>query len=133
MFLKLFQMNFFADHTKLIVCPLMQAVTYIDENRNFHTYRMSLIEKNGCSKELASRLKYARTMVERLTSSKSRDTVTKSAARPASARSTTSSQATGMTGSAYKTTGYSSKPSSGYDGKSASTYGSLKSYATGHR
>jgi len=49
----------------------MSAVTYIDEKRNFRTFRMNLIEKYGCCKELASRLRYARTMVERLHTSKS--------------------------------------------------------------
>ncbi|XP_008842031.1 serine/threonine-protein kinase PLK1 isoform X2 [Nannospalax galili] len=29
------QINFFQDHTKLILCPLMAAVTYIDEKRDF--------------------------------------------------------------------------------------------------
>ncbi|CAL1547050.1 unnamed protein product [Lymnaea stagnalis] len=65
------QINFFQDHTKIIVCPLMAAVTYIDEKREFRTYRLNLIEKYGCSKDLASRLRYARTMVERLLNSKS--------------------------------------------------------------
>ncbi|KAK2179522.1 hypothetical protein NP493_486g01010 [Ridgeia piscesae] len=74
------QINFFQDHTKIIVCPLMGAVTYIDEKRDFRTYRLKLIEKYGCSKELASRLRYARTMVERLTSSKSGSGRVKSAA-----------------------------------------------------
>uniref|UniRef100_A0A8C9T7X4 Serine/threonine-protein kinase PLK n=1 Tax=Scleropages formosus TaxID=113540 RepID=A0A8C9T7X4_SCLFO len=60
------QINFFQDHTKLILCPLMAAVTYIDEKREFRTYKMSLIEQYGCNKELASRLRYARTMVEKL-------------------------------------------------------------------
>ncbi|XP_059164290.1 serine/threonine-protein kinase PLK1-like isoform X2 [Physella acuta] len=65
------QINFFQDHTKIIVCPLMAAVTYIDEKREFRTYRLNLIEKYGCSRDLASRLRYARTMVERLLNSKS--------------------------------------------------------------
>ncbi|XP_069689709.1 serine/threonine-protein kinase polo [Periplaneta americana] len=52
------QINFM-DHTKIIMCPLMAAVTYIDENKNFRTYRFSSIEKNGCNKSLASCLKYA--------------------------------------------------------------------------
>ncbi|KAK6973775.1 serine/threonine-protein kinase PLK1 [Biomphalaria glabrata] len=65
------QINFFQDHTKVIVCPLMAAVTYIDEKREFRTYRLNLIEKYGCSRDLASRLRYARTMVERLINSKS--------------------------------------------------------------
>lgn len=66
--------NFFfslQDHTKIILCPLMAAVSYIDEKREFHTYKLSLLEEFGCSKELASRLRYARTMVEKLQSSKS--------------------------------------------------------------
>ncbi|KAJ7305848.1 hypothetical protein JRQ81_010214 [Phrynocephalus forsythii] len=65
------QINFFQDHTKLILCPLMSAVTYINEKREFHTYKLSLIEEFGCCKELASRLRYARTMAEKLLSSKS--------------------------------------------------------------
>uniref|UniRef100_A0A8C9BHL9 Dynactin subunit 5 n=1 Tax=Phocoena sinus TaxID=42100 RepID=A0A8C9BHL9_PHOSS len=65
------QINFFQDHTKLILCPLMAAVTYIDEKRDFRTYRLSLLEEYGCSKELASRLRYARTMVDKLLSSRS--------------------------------------------------------------
>ncbi|OXB68836.1 hypothetical protein ASZ78_002251 [Callipepla squamata] len=65
------QINFFQDHTKVILCPLMAAVTYIDEKREFRTYKLSLIEEHGCCKELASRLRYARTMVEKLLGSKS--------------------------------------------------------------
>ncbi|NXL42579.1 PLK1 kinase, partial [Podilymbus podiceps] len=65
------QINFFQDHTKVILCPLMAAVTYIDEKRDFRTYKLSLIEEHGCCKELASRLRYAQTMVEKLLSSKS--------------------------------------------------------------
>uniref|UniRef100_A0AAR2KCI7 Serine/threonine-protein kinase PLK n=1 Tax=Pygocentrus nattereri TaxID=42514 RepID=A0AAR2KCI7_PYGNA len=60
------QINFFQDHTKLILCPLMGAVTYINERREFCTYKMSLIEEYGCCKELASRMRYARSMVEKL-------------------------------------------------------------------
>lgn len=44
----------------------MQAVTYIDEDKSVRTYTLEGIEKFGCSKELASRLKYARTMAEKL-------------------------------------------------------------------
>ncbi|XP_060561432.1 serine/threonine-protein kinase PLK1-like [Ruditapes philippinarum] len=65
------QINFFQDHTKIILCPLMQAVTYIDEKRESRVYKYSLIEKFGCSKELSSRIRYAKTMVERLITSKS--------------------------------------------------------------
>ncbi|KAJ8246087.1 hypothetical protein GJAV_G00263510 [Gymnothorax javanicus] len=65
------QINFFQDHTKIILCPLMAAVTYIDEKREFRTYKMSLIEENGCCKELAGRLRYARTMLDKLLACKS--------------------------------------------------------------
>lgn len=67
----LLQINFFQDHTKIIMCPLMQVCTYIDEKRDFHIFKLPLIEKFGCSKELASRIRYARTMVDRLMTSKS--------------------------------------------------------------
>lgn len=60
------QINFFQDHTKLILCPLMAAATYIDEKRDFRTYKLSLLQKYGCSKELSSRLGFAKLMVEKL-------------------------------------------------------------------
>lgn len=60
------QINFLKDHTKLIMCPLMGAVTYFDENRGFRTYRFNLIEQFGCCKELAIRLRYAREAVDKL-------------------------------------------------------------------
>jgi len=53
------QINFFKDHTKIILCPLLGAVTYIDESRKNRTFRFDLLEKFGCSPELASRLTYA--------------------------------------------------------------------------
>lgn len=59
------QINFFQDHTKLILCPLMSAVSYIDNNRVFHTYRLETLHK-GCPPDLFSRLKYARTILDRL-------------------------------------------------------------------
>ena len=45
----------------------MDAFSYIDENRNFRTYKLSGIEKHGCTREVFVRLRYAKTMVERLT------------------------------------------------------------------
>lgn len=66
-----YQINFFQDHTKVILCPLMAAVTYIDDQKAVRTYRLPLIEKFGCSKELLSRLNYARVMCERMAASKS--------------------------------------------------------------
>ena len=46
----------------------MQAVSYIDETKSFRTFRLKYVQKFGCSVELASRLRYAKTMVERLIS-----------------------------------------------------------------
>lgn len=60
------QINFFQDHTKVVICPLMSAISFIDENKAFHTFRLPLIEQFGCSKELFARMKYAKTMAERL-------------------------------------------------------------------
>jgi len=53
------QINFFKDHTKIILCPLLGAVTYIDETKKNRTFRFDLLEKYGCSQEIASRLTYA--------------------------------------------------------------------------
>ncbi|KAK6010134.1 POLO box duplicated region [Ostertagia ostertagi] len=63
------QINFFEDHTKTIVCPLMGAITYIDEHRNFRVYKLSHLQSHGCTKALMSRLRYVKTMVERMMSS----------------------------------------------------------------
>lgn len=64
------QLNFFEDHTKIILCPLMGAVSFIDVNKEFRTYKLNLIEQYGCSKMLAARLAYALKMVKRLMSTK---------------------------------------------------------------
>merc|ERR1712141_228376 len=64
------QINFFKDHTKIILCPLMGAVTYIDEHRKARTFRLDLIEKYGCSTELATRLIYTFEKVENMIKSK---------------------------------------------------------------
>lgn len=61
-----FQANFFKDHTKIILCPIMEAVSFIDEEKKFTVYSMKLIEKYGCNPVLAARLKYAKSMVEKL-------------------------------------------------------------------
>lgn len=56
------------DHKKVIVCPLMGAVSFIDAEQNFRVLKFSLIEQHGCTKELYTRLRYAKTMCERLDS-----------------------------------------------------------------
>ncbi|KAK5645786.1 hypothetical protein RI129_004250 [Pyrocoelia pectoralis] len=51
------QINF-TDHTKIIMCPLMAAITLIDDT-SFRTFRFASIEKNGCSIALFDKIKYA--------------------------------------------------------------------------
>uniref|UniRef100_A0A0N5ADM0 Serine/threonine-protein kinase PLK n=1 Tax=Syphacia muris TaxID=451379 RepID=A0A0N5ADM0_9BILA len=46
------QMNFFSDHKKLIVCPLMKAATCIDSRKRFRTFRIDRLIKYGCSNDL---------------------------------------------------------------------------------
>eukprot|EP00088_Acartia_fossae_P047488 TRINITY_DN5148_c0_g1_i1.p1 TRINITY_DN5148_c0_g1~~TRINITY_DN5148_c0_g1_i1.p1 ORF type:complete len:588 (-),score=124.11 TRINITY_DN5148_c0_g1_i1:437-1945(-) len=53
------QINFFKDHTKIILCPLLGAVTYIDEAKKNRTFRFDMLEKYGCSGEISTRLAYA--------------------------------------------------------------------------
>ncbi|XP_072378705.1 serine/threonine-protein kinase polo [Diabrotica undecimpunctata] len=52
------QMNF-GDHTKIIMCPLLAAITYIDEDRAFRTYKFESIEKCGCPIGLYEKMRYA--------------------------------------------------------------------------
>ncbi|XP_044726621.1 serine/threonine-protein kinase polo isoform X1 [Chrysoperla carnea] len=61
------QVNFL-DHTKIIMCPLMSAVTYIDNEKNFRTYRFQTIEEHGCSIDLARNLRYALEKINNLLS-----------------------------------------------------------------
>ncbi|XP_011494158.1 PREDICTED: serine/threonine-protein kinase polo [Ceratosolen solmsi marchali] len=61
------QINF-QDHTKIILCPLMAAVTYIDQEKNFRTYRFKTIEEFGCCPGLAKCLSYAHGKVNLLIS-----------------------------------------------------------------
>lgn len=52
------QVNYFRDHVKLILCPLMGAVTIIDEEKNVRTYRLTSLGQYGCSNDLLHRLEY---------------------------------------------------------------------------
>jgi polo-like kinase 1 len=64
------QINFFKDHTKIILCPLLGAVTYIDDNRRNRTFRFDLLEKYGCSQDIAARLTYAFDKIDAMIRSK---------------------------------------------------------------
>lgn len=65
------QINFFKDHTKVILCPLLGAVTYIDEQKKNKTFRFDLLEKFGCSQDIASRLGYAFDKIDAMLKTKS--------------------------------------------------------------
>ena len=43
------QINFFKDHTKIILCPLLGAVTYIDESRKNRTFRFDYFNFVSCN------------------------------------------------------------------------------------
>ena len=77
----------------MILCPLMAAVTYIDDQRVVRTYRLPLIEKFGCSKELSSRLAYARAMCERMAASRSGSGAVHTAAATAATTAVTTAMA----------------------------------------
>jgi len=54
----LFQINF-SNHNKLIICPLMEAVTHITSDNTPHTYRFSSIAREGCTEALFKGLETA--------------------------------------------------------------------------
>ncbi|XP_075263764.1 serine/threonine-protein kinase PLK1-like [Convolutriloba macropyga] len=60
------QINFFQCHSKLILCPVMQAISYIDEEKNFRTFSASAFRTGVITKHLQSRLKYALLMIDKL-------------------------------------------------------------------
>jgi len=59
------QLNFFRDHTKIVLCPLMAAVSYIDKQSNFRTYSLRTLHES-CPTELVVRLKYALGICDRV-------------------------------------------------------------------
>ena len=52
------QLNFFPDHSKIILCPLMGSVTCVDKKDVFRTFNLKLLEKYGCSRWLDWKLQY---------------------------------------------------------------------------
>ena len=64
-----FQMNFFADHTKLIMCPHLSAVTFVGEDKAFRTYLFDDLAGDngyGVPPEFAQKLTYGLTMVQKI-------------------------------------------------------------------
>uniref|UniRef100_A0A1I7Z3I5 Serine/threonine-protein kinase PLK n=1 Tax=Steinernema glaseri TaxID=37863 RepID=A0A1I7Z3I5_9BILA len=62
------QVNFFEDHEKFILCPLMSAVTCITKEGSVYTITTSKMAEFGFSHDLFRRLKYIKGLVEKLIS-----------------------------------------------------------------
>lgn len=59
------QVNFYHDHTKIILCNQSEEylLTYINEDRVSTTLRLSTLLVSGCSADLRSRMDYALNML----------------------------------------------------------------------
>lgn len=56
-----FQVNFYTDHTKIILCKSSDdsyLLTYISRERVSYTYLLSMLIEMGCTSELRHRLRY---------------------------------------------------------------------------
>uniref|UniRef100_A0A5F8GZD4 Serine/threonine-protein kinase PLK2 n=1 Tax=Monodelphis domestica TaxID=13616 RepID=A0A5F8GZD4_MONDO len=60
-----FQVNFYHDHTKIIICSQNEEylLTYINEDRISTTFRLTTLLITGCSLELKNRMEYALNML----------------------------------------------------------------------
>lgn len=60
-----FQVNFYHDHTKIIICNQSEEylLTYINEDRISTTFRLTTLLMSGCSLELKNRMEYALNML----------------------------------------------------------------------
>ncbi|KAA0714251.1 Serine/threonine-protein kinase PLK2 [Triplophysa tibetana] len=60
-----FQVNFYHDHTKLILCTQQEEylLTYINEERTSTTFKLSELLAAGCTSDLRSHLEYALNML----------------------------------------------------------------------
>jgi len=59
------QVNFYHDHTKLILCTQQDEylLTYINEERTSTTFQLSTLLSTGCNADLRNRLEYALNML----------------------------------------------------------------------
>ncbi|XP_059146035.1 serine/threonine-protein kinase PLK1-like [Physella acuta] len=62
------QVNFFDDHTKLILSNMKNEylVTYIDQERSARTFNLNHIMQEGCGKDVYERMTFARSMLKNL-------------------------------------------------------------------
>ncbi|XP_028661261.1 serine/threonine-protein kinase PLK2b [Erpetoichthys calabaricus] len=60
-----FQVNFYHDHTKIIICNQNEEylLTYINEDRISTTFRLATLLASGCSVDLRNRMEYALNML----------------------------------------------------------------------
>ncbi|RXM90720.1 Serine/threonine-protein kinase PLK2 [Acipenser ruthenus] len=60
-----FQVNFYHDHTKIIICNQKDEylLTYINEDRVSTTFHLTTLLMSGCSPDLRSRMEYALNML----------------------------------------------------------------------
>lgn len=63
------QVNFFGDHTKIVLNPGVreELVTFINEKREHTDYILSNILQYGCPENVSSRLEYCKSMLKKLT------------------------------------------------------------------
>lgn len=63
-----FQVNFFDDHTKIIMSYVKNDyyVTYIDQDRNANTYCMVHLIQDGCKHDIIERMVFAKSMLKNL-------------------------------------------------------------------
>lgn len=67
-FLLHLQVNFFDDHTKIVLIPGGKhvLVTYIDKNREGTSYLLSEIASQGCTTEMIDRLRYCKRVMKKV-------------------------------------------------------------------
>lgn len=60
------QVNFYTDHTKIILCKSSGSylLTYISRERVSYTYLLSMLSEMGCSAELRHRMRYVVQLLE---------------------------------------------------------------------
>uniref|UniRef100_A0A1B0BE15 polo kinase n=1 Tax=Glossina palpalis gambiensis TaxID=67801 RepID=A0A1B0BE15_9MUSC len=63
------QINF-ADHIKIILCPRMSAITYMDHKKTFRTYLFATIMKHGWSNDLYQKVLYAQMKLRKILENK---------------------------------------------------------------
>lgn len=63
-----FQVNFFDDHTKIIMSYVKNDyyVTYIDQDRSANTYSMVHLIQDGCKQDIMDRMLFAKSMLKNL-------------------------------------------------------------------